>query len=117
WERSAHLKQAQRIVDKAPSSPRARAAVSLVQGEANSIKQLRTQYWNGVHPRNRWTGRSLEQDAAAADAHDNRDFAGYYQERYAETCWSVHGTGLAGVRKLDEHVFPALAAFGFAESA
>jgi hypothetical protein len=41
----------------------------------------------------------------------------YYDGRFAELCWSTHGSGLAGVRSIPEDHFPALLAFAFQDSA
>ncbi len=119
WEDSNKFRFAERTVNFAggnTTDPRVRNATRYISQNRPRIDALRNTYWNGHHPRSRWTGNSLDRDAVLADGFDQRGFAEYYNYRYPEVCWSVHGTGLTGVRHLDESTFPGLAAFGFAES-
>lgn len=119
WEDSAKLKAAVRIAGycaraQIPASDYA-AQHRYLQTDKLRVEALRERYWprktgNAKHPE-RWTGRSLEQDAARATAlSSDVDFVDYYEARYAQTCWNTHGSGLAGVRNVSEEAFPGIAA-------
>jgi hypothetical protein len=120
WEQSAKLKQAERVRryyagrelpdDHTP-------ALDFASREGARIVALRERLWpqfKGKHP-DRWTGKSLELDAERADHWGDFEFRKFYNDRFAQLCWSTHGSGLAGVRLVPASVFPALAAIPFSE--
>jgi hypothetical protein len=127
WEDSAKLKSATRAVE---FFARAGHAVSepcvpmqdYVKKHAARIERLRATYWpgkngKGRHP-DRWTGRHLGEDAAAADALlPSGDFTEFYATVYPARCWNTHGSGLAGVRHLDSAEFPGVSALAFGDCA
>jgi hypothetical protein len=54
-----------------------------------------------THP-DRWTGKSLLDNARDADAvHPDVKFEHFYETRYRELCWDAHGSGLVGRRGLN----------------
>lgn len=119
WERSAKLKAAERVARRYQDQSipnRFTPLITFINEQRTSVHDDRAIYWNGRHP-SRWTGQNLELDARAADRCEAHGFVKYYDERYAQACWSVHGSGLASVRYLSEDVFPSVAAFGYAEAA
>jgi hypothetical protein len=124
WERSAKLKAAERTkrcFEGRPLPDEHIERVAFADREGNSIRALRSNTWPGrtkpeSHP-DRWTTRSLEDDAKAVDGFGNYGMRDYYDGRFAELCWSTHGSGLAGVRFIPEEHFPALIAIAFNDSA
>ncbi len=120
WEASSKLKAAVRACEFAkrrgqPSPPH---EAGYVARESASIQAERAKFWQGKHPKERWTGRSLEQDATAATKlFPEVDFEETYATRYNQLCWNTHGSGLAGLRGLSMDAFPALSAVAFHECA
>lgn len=73
---------------------------------------------NGRHPRDRWTGRSLGEDARAANGFEPwHRLAELYHARYPEHCWGTHGSTLAGMRRLSGEDYDGVVAGLFAECA
>ncbi len=119
WEDSAKLKAAERVQKRyspGPMPTKHAAQETFIRTETSRIHALRAKYWGGKHPA-RWTGRHLDVDAYKADTFDSCGFAEYYDERYPQVCWNVHGSGLAGVRNITPDLFPALAGLALIEIA
>lgn len=126
WERSASLKYAEgikRFYDEGnkPVPDDHREAVAFLAQETAAIHALRRTHWprkdgKASHP-DRWTGQPLADDAERADQLAPQGLREFYAARFMPICWSTHGSGLAGVRKLREENFPAVIALGFGESA
>jgi hypothetical protein len=124
WERSARLKAAertQRCFAGRTLPPEHQPRIDFVNNHGAAIRAERATMWPGrarpdSHP-DRWTDRSLEADAEAADRLGNHGLRDYYNGRFAELCWGTHGSGLAGVRFIPEDQFPGLIAFAFHDSA
>jgi hypothetical protein len=125
WEESAKLKSASRAVE---FFARAGQAVSqpyvpmqdYVKKHGARIERLPAMHWpqrKGRHP-DRWTGRTLAEDAAGADALlPAGEFTKFYATVYPSRCWNTHGSGLAGVRHLDATEFPGVSALAFGDCA
>jgi hypothetical protein len=124
WERSAKLHAAEKIQERfqGRALPKEHnVKIAFIARDGAAIRAERGVAWPGrkkpaSHP-GRWTGRSLEHDAAAADSYGGFGFADYYAGRFSELCWSTHGSGLAGIRFIPEHDFPGLIAVAFDDSA
>jgi hypothetical protein len=124
WERSAKLKAAertQRCFAGRAVPPEHQPRIDFVNNQGVAIRAERAATWPGrarpdSHP-DRWTDRSLEADAEAADRLGGYGFRDYYDGRFAELCWGTHGSGLAGVRFISEEQFPGLIAFAFHDAA
>jgi hypothetical protein len=120
WEASSKLKAADRACEfaKKRGKPPPPHAAGYVARESASIQADRAKYWGSKHPRDRWTGRNLEQDAMAATSlFGEVDFEETYATRYNQLCWNTHGSGLAGLRGFSTTEFPALSAVAFHECA
>ncbi len=88
--------------------------------EKARIETLRHQWWpteNGRHPRNRWTGRDLGQDAKEADRFLQKGFEEFYRLRYQQICWTVHGSGAAGIANIAPEHFPFVGGRAYGEAA
>lgn len=111
WQRSNKLKYAKRLNTFAPEENITR----FIQDNEQDIRRERAQTWgtdrNGkpLVP-DRWTGRNLEQDAEAAERYLSAGFKRFYAERYASTCWYVHGSGVLGILEFPAESFPDLCA-------
>ena len=123
WEDSSKLKSAMRIRDyflcrnEAPTREFDGPMQFLDTGGAR-VQALRAHYWNGQHPSNRWTGRSLEQDACQASRmFEAGDYEQFYETRYPQICWNTHGSGLAGVRFISVENLPGLSGIALSECA
>jgi hypothetical protein len=126
WERSALLAAAEKTKtyydkSKRPIAGEHEERISFVGRESDAIKALRRTTWPNrkkpeTHPQ-RWTGRSLGDDAKHATELGGYEFESFYALRYAEWCWGTHGSGLAGIRPIPAEHFPAIAAFALHESA
>jgi hypothetical protein len=114
WEDSAKLKTAEKIKrfyeeENRVVPPEYVPLLDYIDREGPRVRQLRTHFWNGKHPSNRWTGRDLHSDAKAASEHARKgQFLEFYVTTYPTLCWNTHGSGLAGVRFLSENIFPAV---------
>ncbi|HYQ02747.1 MAG TPA: hypothetical protein VER96_28945 [Polyangiaceae bacterium] len=122
WEDSAKLHSAERLksfCDAHPNQgpPAGTQAILAFLAQRPRVLALRSLHWSHQSHPPRWTGRNLGQDADSADRLSPSGFAEYYNARYPQICWNVHGSGLAGVRGISEENFPGLTMFGFAESA
>jgi hypothetical protein len=125
WEHSAKLKHAQTATDYLAAVGRQpteaeQHMVTFVSREQARIEKLRLQFWpseGGRHPRNRWTGRNLANDAEQADKLLAEGFAEFYRLRYPELCWNVHGSGLAGIANISVEAVPYLGGRAAAEAA
>ena len=89
--------------------------------ERANVEALRRRTWPKrkkpeTHPQ-RWTGRTLADDARRATETGGYEFDAFYALRYAEWCWGTHGSGLAGIRPIPAEHFPGIAAFALHESA
>lgn len=124
WERSAKLKAAERTrrcFEGRTVPDEYVERISFIDREGDAIRAERARVWPNrkkpeSHPE-RWTGRSLDEDAKAADDSGGYGLRDYYDGRFAELCWSTHGSGLAGVRCIPEDHFSAIVAFAFQDSA
>lgn len=120
WEASSKLKAAERacrFAGKRGHPPPPHEA-GYVARESASIHADRAKFWAGKHPRDRWTGRNLEDDATAATSlFPEVDFEETYATRYNQLCWNTHGSGLAALRGFSMEEFPALSAVAFHECA
>jgi hypothetical protein len=124
WERSAKLRAAERTQTcfaGRPLPPEHQPRIDFVNNHGAAIRVERAALWPGrkrpdSHP-DRWTGRSLDADAKAADRLGGYGLRDYYDGRFAELCWGTHGSGLAGVRFISEDQFPGLIAFAFNDAA
>jgi hypothetical protein len=125
WEDSAKLKSAHRVVEFFTNSGRALPSEyepmqRFIRTGSARVQKSRAMFWVGrtgkpFHP-DRWTGRSLDRDAAAAvAAFPKGEFDDFYATRYPGRCWNIHGSGLAGVRFIGEHEFPGLSALAFGD--
>jgi hypothetical protein len=124
WERSAKLKAAERTRRRFAGRllpPEHQPRINFITNHGVAIRAERAAMWPGrarpdAHP-DRWTNRSLEADAEAADGFGGYGLRDYYDGRFAELCWGTHGSGLAGVRFVPEDTFPMLIASAFQDSA
>lgn len=127
WEESAKLKAAERTRDFYANAGRSvpdhlEPRVDFIARQDTRIAASRLKWWpradgvTGRHP-DRWTGRSLPEDASAADAFAPYGFREFYDGRFAELCWGTHGSGLAGVRYLTPEAFPGICAMAFEDAA
>lgn len=124
WEDSGKLKHAQtmiRLAGQRRTGWDMGPFIGYIREHSEEIQALRDKLWPSnkgpsKHPV-RWTGRSLADDAKAADTLGGVDLEDFYLHRHAELCWSTHGSGLTGVRHLSSDQFPSLVAFAFKESA
>jgi hypothetical protein len=125
WENSARLKHAQNVADYLATLVRQpteeeRTMVAYATREKARIEKPRRQWWpneNGRHPRHRWSGRDLAQDAKEADKHFRQGFEEFYRLRYPQLCWNVHGSGLAGVANAAAEHFPLIGGRAYREAA
>lgn len=122
WEESSKLAAARRLrqfCDSRPGSKKPAGAKPILAylNQEQRVLGLRSRHWGRTKHPQRWTGRDLGRDAEEADRFSPSGFAEYYCSRYTQVCWNVHGSGLAGVRRIPESRFPALTMFGFEESA
>lgn len=125
WENSAKLKHAQSAADYLGAAGRQptqaeQHMLAYATRETARINKLRLQFWpsdRGRHPRNRWTGRDLAQDAKEADKFQAEGFEQFYRLRYPELCWNVHGSGLAGVANIRVDAVPYIGSQAAAEAA
>lgn len=127
WEQSAKLKAAKMLVDyyakqglPVPDSYSEQAA--FVAREEEAITRMRKTLWpqfKGKHP-DRWTGETLDKGVRAADkywpdeivATFGTSLTEFYETEYRKMNWSVHGSGLAGVRDLSAIAFHYLSGLG-----
>ena len=129
WEQSARLHDAEavaRYIDKLKGTAADPGGLDVIlefpKRFGPAILAARARYWppkpgkTAKHP-SRWTGRTLDTDAEEADKLADRGFLAFYERRYRQVCWNVHGSGLAGVTGLDMELFPGLTAFAFDETA
>lgn len=131
WERSARFKAAEQINEFFTIHPTNRGFSQQrdhIVRESAAVHRDRLRFWpqhrrgeepaRGRHP-DRWTGRSLRKDAAAAadrcagERYAGTEFEATYVEWHPQWCWSTHGSGLAGVRSIPEVTFPALTGVTF----
>jgi len=126
WEQSAKLKFAEGIERHYKAASKAvpvdhADAMTFATRERTHIHSQRLKYWpnakNKPHHPDRWTGRSLPDDAHVADKVASYSFEEFYATRFSQLCWNTHGSGLAGVRLVTEEHFPGVSALGFSESA
>ncbi len=124
WEESAQLKAAERVVkyhdDRGITLPaHHKIKKDFIAREGATIEAKRIALWpsfNGRHP-DRWTSHNLGVDADAAEVlWPGHGLAEYYSARYPELNWNLHGSGLAGIRKIRTENFPAIGAFALEES-
>jgi len=124
WEDSAKLKHAQCIerylvdTEREPSDDE-RTVLAYAGREKLRIEKSRMQWWpshGGKHPP-RWTGHDLAADAKAADKLLDKRFEEFYRLRYPEICWSVHGSGAAGIADVLPEHFPFIGGRGYREAA
>lgn len=120
WERSSKLHGAERaleFLDKA-KKPAAAGDMRFAERYRDEILALRRKWWGrDGHPYH-WTGaRNLREAAEAADKLGSYDFEEFYSVRFAQLCWSTHGTGATSVRGVDEENFPTESALAFHDSA
>lgn len=141
WERSAMLKQAEKMVHRAKERAGQRRKAEkrgkkpppafqiipeyqrFIDREGKEIRDLRVQYWpdkhdpsTGDHP-NRWTDRDLACDADEAGKHGGKDLGDFYTEWHSQLCWAVHGSGAVGVGNLGTDLFPGYSAIALNHSA
>ena len=126
WEESAKLKHAACLVAYytklgMPLPDQDAAILSFFTNHHARIEKMReARGWvdrrkKTRHP-GRWTDRDLGEDARRADAVDGScQLEQFYETRYRELCWHVHGSGLAGVRGLSADLFPGLGARALAD--
>jgi hypothetical protein len=127
WEDSAKLKAALKIRDfftgrgQVPSAEHD-GPVWYINSHSARVQALRVQYWpgrngNGHHPP-RWTDRNLDDDASEATRlFPEGQFEEFYDTRYQQLCWMVHGSGILGLRFLPPEEFPALSALALRDCA
>lgn len=126
WEESAKLKSAIKIRDyfakKGKVPPQEYAPqIKFITTEQKRIEGLRATHWpgkkgQGHHPSNRWTERTLDEDAAVATKlFPEGEFEEFCATRYQQLCWNTHGSGLAGVRSISADNLPGLGALAMKE--
>ncbi len=111
WEDSAKLDTAEKVAtfygNNAPS-PLQEARLAFRQSAEIVIARRKALWGIREHPRQRWTKRSLRDDARAADQREPKlALERYYVERFAELCWNTHGSGLVGIRRLESEELSA----------
>jgi hypothetical protein len=123
WEESAKLKQAeaiQRYFQGEQNIPREhRHAIGFANREGARINAARVaRGWTrnngtGRHA-DRWTDRSLADDAERADNYETGlDLEETYETSFRKMCWFVHGSGAIGILNLGTGIFPALGGLMF----
>jgi hypothetical protein len=124
WEDSAKLKHAETVTSYLAGVGREPAdheqlILAYATREKARIDKLRRQWWpnlNGKHPL-RWTGRDLGADAKTADELQAEGFQEFYRLRYPQICWTVHGSGLAGIANISPRDFPFIGGRAYREAA
>ncbi len=128
WEDSAKLKHANALATyyaKEGTKPLSEHETIMEFGQRNSgrIESVRrSRGWlkgssKPMHP-DRWTKNNLAVDAQRADAAaPGFGFERFYETRYRELCWNVHGSGLAGARGVSPELFPFIGGRAFRECA
>jgi hypothetical protein len=111
WELSARLEHARRVVRALDAKDdqvfRERVAIHrcfIQQVEPLVVERRGSWAWKKHPPR--WTGRSLRDDAMRCDSLVESTFVSHYELRFAELCWSTHGSAFAGIRGIPEEMFP-----------
>jgi len=138
WGMSAKLKSAKALVEyfnnraRKPISNEYQDVADFVTNEEAGIEHMKKALWpdprdpnKGRHPE-RWTGRSnLLDDVREADrlhgARIERHFGStleeFYETEYRRMNWNVHGSGLTGIRDVDEVGINIMRALGYNWSA
>lgn len=116
WEQSNKLKQATNLLryyteTNQPLPKGYQPQADFVKNQGPTIIADRAKYWNG-RAAERWTDRSLEIDCKAADKLENFNLLHFYATNYRHICWHVHGSGMTGIRELDEVGVYTFAALG-----
>jgi hypothetical protein len=115
WELSAKLQVAECLINYfrrmgQPVPPEHKAEKEFVQQNQASIRTQRFSLWpscKGRHP-SRWTGQAnLLSDIREADRLQGTKLEEFYETRYRQICWDIHGSGLASVRGLQKSSFDA----------
>jgi hypothetical protein len=106
WQQSSKLRALERLRRLAPDSellPYIRLNEASILAEREALWGLNK---NGEpNTPERWTKRNLEQDAIKAESYFSGGFVRFYAERYASTCWYVHGSGVTGIWELPDDRF------------
>jgi hypothetical protein len=104
WERSAKLKHAAERSSVFENDPDFAQIVAAdrkhVAKWRDAVEKARANWGSSPtqHPRQRWTGRHLSQDAETCDRVASTQYVSAYLVRFAPLCWNTHGSGFAAVR-------------------
>ncbi len=110
WQHSTKLKYSKRLLEYGLDE----AAEDFIRQNEARIQAERLETW-GKDRRGRtivperWTGRSLKEDAVEAEKHLS-GFVRFYLTRYSPSCWFVHGSGVTGLLEFPPERFPELCA-------
>lgn len=121
WEDSAMLNAAEKVHSYCNKNPgldesEHAAALAYVRNHKDEVRRLRKQHWNHERHPQRWTGRTLGQDADVVDQHKStKAYSEYHHVRYPQVCLSVHGSGLASIRGRREQDYPGMCALAFVD--